>query len=1104
MGPQVLWYNPPHHSAGFADGGFASLDRVTCRDGYAQRNAEEAERATHGRAAGSATGAAGGRSFVLPGSRAVAPSAPGHRLARLAWLPVPVLLAALFALWIADVPGSYEPRFPIIVLNFVFSTLASGLVAYLVARSFLVRGTPGLLLLGCGVVLWGLAGVVASSISDDVNTRIAIHNSCVWLSALCHLAGVLLARRPRRRLSPPALWLPAAYALALAAVVVVTVAALGGWLPTFFVQGQGGTPLRQLVLSSAIAMFVLAGLLLTQASPRPLPPFARWYSLALALIGVGLVGVLFQSSAAGVLSWTGRTAQFLSGVYMLFAAVASARDARAWSISLETALREEQDFSAAVLDTAGALMVVLDTQGRITCFNHTCEQLTGYRAADVLGRVFWTFLIPPEEMAGIAEGWQTLLAGNVPSRHENHWLARDGTRRLIDWSNTALRDKRGEVRRIIAVGIDITERKRAEEALRRSEERERQRAAELATLLEAVPTPVIIVHDPEGVHMTGNRAADELLHHPRGAEISLSAPPAAKPRHFKAVKDGRELRIDELPAQRAARGEPVRDFEFNLVFEDGSIRHMLGYGTPLRDENGRPRGAVHVLVDITDRKRTEEALRRSEEQFRLAVRATQDAIWDLDPASGIVHWSETCAALYGRPPETASSWQWWMDHIHPEDRERAVGGLRAALRGGGSLWTCEYRFQRCDGTWAYLYDRAYIARDAAGRACRVVGAMQDLTARKQAEEELRKSDERFRSVLGSTRDVIACMNLQTGRYEYVSPSAQDLVGYAPKELLAMDRQTALAMVHPDDVPVIQSAQARSEETGRAEAEYRQRARNGDYVWVSNRMSVVKDSSGRPWYRTNSIRDISERKRTEEALRELNVTLEHKVAARTAELEHRARQLQKLTLELTQAEDRERRRIAAVLHEDLQQQIVGAKYHLSRLKRRDRMDPQQETIQTIDEILQTAIAQSRTLSHEMSPPVLRMSDLPRVLEWLAARVRTQYGLLVHLDIPGEAPLQSESLGTFLFRDAQELLFNVVKHAQVHEAVIRVRRIREHVSLSVSDSGRGFDVRQLKQSAGFGLLSIRERVELLGGRMRIRSTRGKGSTFRIVVPDKPLPE
>ena len=148
-----------------------------------------------------------------------------------------------------------------------------------------------------------------------------------------------------------------------------------------------------------------------------------------------------------------------------------------------------------------------------------------------------------------------------------------------------------------------------------------------------------------------------------------------------------------------------------------------------------------------------------------------------------------------------------------------------------------------------------------------ISTLQDITERKRAEEALQESEERFRSVLDNTRDVIVRVDLQTGRYDYVSPSVESLVGYSPDEFLGMDNKTTLKMIHPDDVPVLRDAIARSEKTGRANAEYRQRSKNGDYIWISNRISVVEDSSGRPLYRTSSIRDITERKRAEEALRE---------------------------------------------------------------------------------------------------------------------------------------------------------------------------------------------------------------------------------------------
>jgi CheY-like chemotaxis protein len=241
-------------------------------------------------------------------------------------------------------------------------------------------------------------------------------------------------------------------------------------------------------------------------------------------------------------------------------------------------------------------------------------------------------------------------------------------------------------------------------------------------------------------------------------------------------------------------------------------------------------------------------------------------------------------------------------------------------------------------------------------------------------------------------------------------------------------------------------------------------------------------------------------RRAEALRDLNATLESKVIQRTAQLQQRARPLQKLTLELSQAEDRERKRLAEILHDDLQQIMAGAKFHLELLRNRVKSDASLQALAAqIDQMLKDAIEKSRNLSHELSPVILHHGDFTETLGWLAGQVRTKHGLVVHVHAGGPTQVQSEAIKTFLYRTAQELLFNVVKHARVKEADLRFRRCGPYVCLAVSDRGRGFDPQGFRETAGFGLLSIRERIELLGGRMKIKSAEGKGSTLFVVVPD-----
>jgi PAS domain S-box-containing protein len=257
-------------------------------------------------------------------------------------------------------------------------------------------------------------------------------------------------------------------------------------------------------------------------------------------------------------------------------------------------------------------------------------------------------------------------------------------------------------------------------------------------------------------------------------------------------------------------------------------------------------------------------------------------------------------------------------------------------------------------------------------------------------------------------------------------------------------------------------------------------------------------------------DITDRKQAEHQIRDLNKDLERRIAARTIQLAEankallkRAEQLRDLAFELTHVEQVERRRLAHILHDHLQQLLVGAKMRLDSTLRCAKDENLRAAVKHADDLLNESIEVSRSLTVELSPPILHDGGLGPALEWLARRMQDEHGLTVEITTEEGANPAAENVRVLLFQSVRELLFNVVKHAKVKSATVEMTSPSDdRVRIVVADEGIGFDDTEVfvprDAFTGFGLYSIRERLDLLRGQMAVSSTPGKGTQVTLTAP------
>ncbi len=424
---------------------------------------------------------------------------------------------------------------------------------------------------------------------------------------------------------------------------------------------------------------------------------------------------------------------------------------------------------------------------------------------------------------------------------------------------STLRD--GKPLRLSGLHLDITERMRAEEAVRQAEALERRKRDEQETLLDVLPAPVLIARNAGCVDSQATRQPISYLELPLGTNLSKSAPAGKAPTNFELFQNGRPLAAADLPLRKAAAKRSFVEEELEIRFADGRSKHLLGNALPILDDAGEVRGAVAAYTDITALKRTEEALRESEERLKFALDAARAGTWEVSLETGELTASDRTLSFHGIPAGTPMTHESVLARVHPDDRPRVDEALRHTLE-TGEPFRMECRNLIADGSVRWMEARGE-RRSVAGKQV-IGGLVLDITDRKRTEAALRESEERLRFSLKGAN--AAAWQWEWGAEKQVwSPESYVLHGRDPS-LGPPTYGEWLQCLHPDDRAKVENVISRlvGMRWPAYRTDYRILRPSGEVRWLDALGRIDYAADGAPLRISGINLDITERKRAEEA------------------------------------------------------------------------------------------------------------------------------------------------------------------------------------------------------------------------------------------------
>ncbi len=750
-------------------------------------------------------------------------------------------------------------------------------------------------------------------------------------------------------------------------------------------------------------------------------------------------------------------------------------------LAMEALLESKEKYRLVVENAHDGIVVIQD--GMLRFANRGASYFSGYSIDELTSRPFMEFVYPDDRKMAMAYHLRRLKDEKVPEIYVLRVIDKNGKIRWIETGGVTITwEGRPATLNFLR---DITERKRAEDELRKHryhlEELVKERTAELKEanrqlereLTERKQTEQALQESEERYRHLVELSPDGICIHAEGkvvfantAGVKLMGATNAEELIGKQILDIVHPDYREIVKKRVLQVLEKRTrapfIEEKFIRLNGTILDVEVAAIPF-NYKGKP--AVQIVArDIIDRKRAEEALRESEKRFRDLFDDAPIGYHELDIEGRIIQVNRTELDMLGYTEEEMLGRHVWEFIVESEKSQQTFKAKKAGVMPPDKAY--ERTFRRKGGTEVPVLVENRLLKNEEGRFVGIRTTIQDVTRRKKAEE-------LFYKAFHASPLSINITHLKDGRFIDVNESFLKNFGYSRDEVI--DHTSLELNIWGNHAECDLFKKAVMEKKNIRNMEINLYTKSGDKRCFHYSAELI--DIGSELCLLCIGQDITERKQAEKKI--INYQ----------------KQLQSLASELSLAEERERRRLALVLHEGIGQVLATAKIKLGVLGEFASSTELVRPLQEIREMIDQSIQDTRSLTLELSPPVLYELGFETAIEWLAEHIQKQYGIPTKFENDREPKPLSDDIQVILFQATRELLLNVVKHSQASSAKVTIQKDNLDIRVIVEDNGVGFNITEagshLSKTGGFGLFSIHERLKHFGGHCEIESESGRGT-------------